>query len=647
MAITNVIKTVFTASDQVTKVLSKIHGKIGVVAARMKASMGKMTKSLNAVSSKLTSGLKTGFAVAAGAAVGLYLAIDKLVGNIDGLNDTAKALNFPIEELQEWQYVAKQSGVDTELFEGSIKKFTKNFSEAKLGVGGFLSGIKKMNPALAKQMRATSDSAQAFELYIKAMQTAPDAATKNRLAFLAFGKSATSMINIANESADSIAGLRDEARKNGIVTAEQAANVAIYDDTMNRLKNTIMGFMNSALVPFIPILTELANETRDWMLANKEVFGKAILKGVDGLRAGLKWIFDNIEGIKTWAIRIGKVAAGFYTLVAVMNIINTAVALFNLLANANPYVAIIMGTLAALALIEVYRDEINEFMFGIFDWFVEVGSAIGNMASAWLDAVIWVFTPLTTFLEASADTWAAIIDFFRDVWDGNWSAIGARFVTAFDFIKSYYVAIWNGMVSFALGVWAVLGGMVDTFVDVWNGDWDAIGVRFAGVWDSLKLKAGEALDWIISKLGPVGKLIESIFGITGAMVGRIDVVPNVAGMDTPAPAKMGTDKLSPMFASKAPDVAGMDTPAPAKMGTGKLSPMFASKAPDVEQQSSQSPVYIPKERVQYATGESTNVTTSNTDTQKAEVTIWDKTKRAKVTRGKLASNVRLIHSGVM
>lgn len=286
---------------------------------------------LDRVASKLARGfagiLKRGAFVGAAAVTGVFLAINRTAESMDSLAKKTRAMQFPIEEFQEWRFAAEQSGVSTEVFDKSLGKFTKTVGELKGGYGAMYTALKKTNPELLKQLQNAEDVDKAFEMYLGAIEKTPGAMDKAALATAGFGRAGADMINLANAGADEISKLREQMRENGVVTAKQAAQAEAYNDMMNRLKLTVSAFVVESLTPLMPMLTQAADSIRKWMVANKELINTKITEFI-------KKLPGIIEKIVYWAPKIAKYVGIFYAITAAIKVANAAMWLMNKAAGA-------------------------------------------------------------------------------------------------------------------------------------------------------------------------------------------------------------------------------------------------------------------------------------------------------------------------
>lgn len=316
------IKTTIEAKDNASRVVGRIQSNLMKMTS--KAAMG--MRRLNRVNSQVTAGVTRGLTVGAtaftGAAIGLYSAVNSVADSMDKLAKKSRAINFPIEEYQEWSFVAAQSGLDTAKFDKGLNTFTKRIGKLRGEFGPLYSALKKTNKPLAKQLQATTDSAAAMDIMIEAIQKAKTSADKSMLADAAFG--VTNFALVAGNTTDQLAALRKEMRENGVVSAAQAQKAEAYNDMMNRLKLTGTGLVVDVLTPMMPIMTDLADKARKWAVENRGIIGAEF-------KRNLSWTIENfdliVKRIKQVGIGIGifySLSAGVKALTVSMNLLNLA-----------------------------------------------------------------------------------------------------------------------------------------------------------------------------------------------------------------------------------------------------------------------------------------------------------------------------------
>ena len=281
--------------DKMTAPVNKMQNRLGKFTRATKRAFkamskaaGKFLRTIGNVGKKLLK-LGTGAVVAGLGAVSL--ALKRSADSADDLAKESRRLNFPIEELQQYKFIAEQSGVSQELLSKSLGAFSKRMGEAAGGMGPLASGLKKINPELLKQLQGTDDVAQALDIVVDAMRNADSATERAAIANAAFSRSGLKLANIADLSAEKMAALKKEMAENGLVTMQEAEQAEAFNDSMNSLRRAVGSLLSKVLIPLMPALTDMIRGWRAWLVANKELLK---LK-VQELFERLKTTFDKIK----------------------------------------------------------------------------------------------------------------------------------------------------------------------------------------------------------------------------------------------------------------------------------------------------------------------------------------------------------------
>lgn len=437
------IAAVFTVVDKSTRAIGKIQNRIMVMTAKVSTAMRRLDRAMSHVTRGVTRGLKYGFTAAAGVAVGLYAALNKTAEGMDKLAKKSRSINFPIEDFQEWQFVAEQSGVSADIFDKSLQKMTKNIGDLKTGTGSLYTTLKKSDRGLLRQLKSTEDSSEAFDLVIASIQKIDDPMKKASLATAAFGRAGIDMVNMANLGSEEIEKLRKQMQENGVVTADQAAQAEAYNDMMNRLKRTMGGFLVGVLTPLMPIVTGLANGFREWAIANRDLISEK-------LKTGLRWIVDNFQLIVKWGKRIATGIAVFYGFSMAIKAVNIVMTVLNALAAANPILLIVAATAAATAAIIVYRKELIKFTVNAIERMKSaMGEASVAMRKFFEDPIPYIIKAVTYLKDTVVGILKGTAEFFWTIGKTAWSAIGETFGLLGDLL----VGNWEGAEQRIIGVW--------------------------------------------------------------------------------------------------------------------------------------------------------------------------------------------------
>jgi hypothetical protein len=308
MAMNFKIKTSFEAIDKIGPLMKKMGNRIQRFADRTKKALKRVGRVAKAVGKAMGRWLKRGL-LAAGAGIAAFgVALDRVTARVDTLAKKARSIDFPIEEFQEWTFVAEQSGVAGDKFQTTMQKFAKNVGDAKSGTGTLTTILRKNDRQFLKQLKTTESVDQAFEMYIARLREIDDPARQAALANAAFGRTGVDMLNIVNTSAEGVEELRKQMRENGVVTAEQAKKAEEYRDMMNRVKLTLASLAVDVLAPMIPTITKLLDQFREWIGENRELIAQRaneyFNKVVGAIKNMYNWVVENKDEIKAFALEV-------------------------------------------------------------------------------------------------------------------------------------------------------------------------------------------------------------------------------------------------------------------------------------------------------------------------------------------------------
>jgi hypothetical protein len=371
-----------------------------------------------------------GFFAAIGAGVAaIGVATQKMAEAGNQFAKTSRVIGMTAETFQELDYAAKMSGIDN--LDSSLQKLNKSIADARNDTGSLTTYLKENDKQLLDQLKNVNSNEEAFNLLMDAIGKAPDEFTRAGLAQAAFGKSGQELILLANEGAEGIASLREEARKYGVISNEAASNSEAYLDAQSRLQTSLAGVRNELTAGLLPGLTEGING-----LAN-------FIASIDDWKSKMETIGYVLAGITAGLTAFLIVAKGstiIHGLVTAFKALTTAIA-------ANPIGAIAVVITAVLipALIALYKN------WDTVSTYLQQGIARIQFAFNWLASVMQegLVVAFNT-VKAAAMT---LVDFIfgnliRGVGDmlkvfNELPFVGDLFQAASDKVKSFGSAIGN------------------------------------------------------------------------------------------------------------------------------------------------------------------------------------------------------------
>ena len=218
---------------------------------------------------KLSSGLETAAkktAVLSAAAVGAIAGIYKLGSDAAttgaNLQDMADRLDISAEALQRYDYIALQSGVETEQLVKSIAKARDAVGTAL--AGGTNTASKALQTLFGDLSKIPTGTEEAFTAIIEQLSKVEDSTMQAYYANEIFGERlATNLIPLINNGADRLAQLGEEFESIGYLSNEQVQALADFDDELNIMKERLSLAKTELGIAMLPIMEQFADILTD------------------------------------------------------------------------------------------------------------------------------------------------------------------------------------------------------------------------------------------------------------------------------------------------------------------------------------------------------------------------------------------------
>lgn len=207
----------------------------------------------------LVTNLKTG-TVVAGAVAGAIYKVGKSSAEAGGkIQDFADRLGLTAEEVQRYDYVAMQSGVDTE-------QLAKSMAKARDAIGTALSGttntattaLQALFGDISKIPTSTEDG---FNAIIEQLSKVEDSTLQAYYANELFGERlATNLLPLINNGSEKLKQLNEEFETLGYLSNEEVQQLADLDDKFNLITKKVQNLtyqLGTALAPVIELVISL------------------------------------------------------------------------------------------------------------------------------------------------------------------------------------------------------------------------------------------------------------------------------------------------------------------------------------------------------------------------------------------------------
>lgn len=390
--------------------------------------------------------------------------------------------------------------------------------------------------------------------------------------------------------------LREFEASNIEATGSLTRSASQIQDTtvgsMKQLGSAIEGVKISLFALKDRAIKGVIDRMAEWIRKNEDLI-------VSKVSEFLEKIINNFDEIIRVLKIVGSVAGSLFLLVGAIKAVNAAMAAFDaIVALANPKVLLIVAIIAALGVAAYYVVKNWET---VKQFFIDLWSGIKDVFASVIDYL--VFTgPLSWFLFSVSlikEYWGPLADFIGWVWQ----EISGRI---------------ESVVERLLGTGPV--GLFISAAKTVIGAWSPVKDGIASIWDSIVgifKEAVEKIKWLIS---PITNILDKFFSFKKELI-RKHILGKTPEMEFKAAVshKMNfeTNVIPVNFTPR--EAESIEQPIDASIRQNVVGPY---------------------ERVNTYFREENKTTTNQT-----EITIKDETGRAKVTRGKIGSGMKLERTG--
>lgn len=218
-----------------------------------------MGKSIGGALASLT-GLKGGLAGLAGAVTvgGFGVLTTRALQSADAIAKASDKIGLGVEALQELRYAAELSGVAQNTLDMAMQRFSRRVGEAAQGSGELQGTLEQYGIAVLDadgRQRALTDVL--FD-YAEAVKNAGSDQERLRMSFKAFDSEGAALVNLLRQGGASMAEMREEARRLGIVLDEDMVREAEKaNDAFTRMRKILGANLDKAFISLAPAISGL------------------------------------------------------------------------------------------------------------------------------------------------------------------------------------------------------------------------------------------------------------------------------------------------------------------------------------------------------------------------------------------------------
>ena len=482
-----------------------------------------------------------------GAVAALTAFASKGVDTADSIGNTAKRLRMSAQSLQEWNHVARMSGVETASLEKAFEKVNGIVADIALGdVKGFAGVFHALG--ISMDEIDGKDTSEAFEVIRNALEKVEDESLRAALANHLFGdKIGSDLLPMLSQEEDAIKDLRKEAQELGVVTNEQIDAVGGYKDSLDKLKQSTTALSVEVAEVMIPAMQGVVNILKDHIIP---AFRSAV-KWWQGLSNETKVLITVITGLLAAIGPVLTIIGKVGPLVKTVSIAFKALGSAGIFAGAGINAATLgIGALIAIVAIALLENEkfkellakLMETFMKLLEPIMQIVEVLMNALMPILDIVIGIITKLIDILMPIIDMILAplikqleflgrIFEMISPLIEMVGNVLQKILVPAFQVLEKILnpilkilekiIGFFEKIFNFASSVGDVVGGVL-------GGVGDAIGGVASGIGNFIgdaASKVGDFAKGVVDKVsGTVGGVVDSVKGVVS---GATKAVSNV------------------------------------------------------------------------------------------------------------------------
>lgn len=398
--------------------------------------------SLNTFNSKISI-IKQGL-IALGSAAVVH-AFTSVAEEMDKLNDLSNRINTPIDEIEEFSYVAKMAGSSVEAAQASLEGLSVQSGLAAIGMGRSKEVFKQLGISVKDtngKLKSSAALMGEISSKIKKMERGQQTAILSRL-----GIDPTMIEALTSDVSGLMGEYRNLEKSFGFNAKKSAENAGLFMDAMDRMGTVVNIIVKTIVSKLLPSVTKLIDSFRVNFARIVPFIIRALnpLVEVFKIFAGiLSSVFNTLGAVFDTIIipiarAVGRLDEGLNGWLSTILKLIVAWKVFNVVFMRSP-VGIILALVAAFALL---MDDLMVFKEGgksALDWtkFIQFANIVSDAFSIIAAVITPVLSLLGSFLVSIGEIANMLHGAFSSAFDKVFGLIG-KFIDkmhgAWDIVK--------------------------------------------------------------------------------------------------------------------------------------------------------------------------------------------------------------------
>lgn len=488
--------------------------------------ISKNVKSVGDGLSKTASALTPISAGAAGVLTGLSAIGLKSANTAASIDDLTNRFGISAEKIQEWQYLALQTGVDVETFNKALMKARSSLVDLATGTEN---NATKALQSLGLSLNQFANSEDMFDGVINALAGVENKTLQTAYANEIFGdKIATEMLPFLNAGTEELQKFKEEFASMSTLSTHQVKALAELDDTLNLLKESIKNVGLQIGASLQPLIKSIADTLQNTLIPKlqqvAEWFNSLSLKQQEFIAKALL----IVAAIAPVIAIIGKLTSGIGGLIGMLPKLNSSLSTLA----ANPIVLIIAAVAALLVLLytrcEAFRNAINGLISTISGALAPILNLIMNL----LTAIVNMISPI---LQLLGEILAVVINIVVDALSPFFNMLSLIFQLIQPLLQVALIPLQLALTALQVPL-KILATLLQWLAPLFNMFAKVVTGAFKAVLAVINIILGaieKAVNWVIDM---INGLIDTYNNLLGWLFGNADTIGHVS-------LKVSTDGL--------------------------------------------------------------------------------------------------------
>lgn len=453
---------------------------------------------------------------AAGAAGTVTLGVKAAAAGAE-IDDLALRLGVSAEKIQEWQYVTAQAGVDWEVFNKALIKGRAALLDLSSGT---VNNATKAIQGLGLSLDNFGSQEEMFDGLIDALAGMENKTLQAAYANEIFGdKIANQMLPYLNAGTDAINQFKSEFAQMSPLTNEQVAALAVLDDKIYLLKESLKKVTQQLGAAVMPLVQSIVDALQNKLIPKLQSLAEWFSQLTVGQQKFAMAAMIVVAALAPLTIGVGKLVSSVGSIIKAIPQLSAALSVLA----AHPIILIIAAIAMVLLVLytqcEAFRESINNLV-GV------LGSALQPVLDVVMSLLNQIMGLLTPILDIIGGILGQIINMVVTALQPFLDMLSMIFGLLQPFIDIALIPMRICLQALQVPL-QVLGTLLGWLAPLFQVFGNIVNKIFGGVIKVINLVLGVIEDAVNFVIGIINGLIDGVNGAFGRLGVHIDRIAEV------------------------------------------------------------------------------------------------------------------------